>query len=79
LTLPDETEGAILSAREIETLRWSALGKSTEEIADIIGRSAETARFHLKNAVRKLGANNRVHAIALASYRHLLGDLSGLH
>jgi LuxR family transcriptional regulator len=79
LAAPEQGGGAAdLSQREIECLRWSALGKSAEEIAELIGRSAETARFHLKNAVRKLGANNRVHAIALASYRHMLGDLSGL-
>jgi DNA-binding CsgD family transcriptional regulator len=63
-----------LSDREVECLRWTALGKSSEEIGELIGRSTETVRFHLKNAIRKLNANNRIHAVAIASYLQLLGD-----
>lgn len=64
-----------LSDREMECLRWIALGRSTEETSELIGRSIETVRFHLKNAIKKLRANNRVHAVAIASHRHLLGEL----
>lgn len=63
-----------LSQRELECLRWTALGKSSEEIGELIGRSTETVRFHLKNATKKLNANNRIHAVAIASYLQLLGD-----
>ena len=63
-----------LSSRELECLRWTALGKSNEEIGELIGRSTETVRFHLKNATKKLSANNRIHAVAIASYLQLLGD-----
>lgn len=64
-----------LSQRELECLRWTALGKSSEEIGELISRSTETVRFHLKNATKKLDANNRIHAVAIASYLQLLGDL----
>ena len=57
---------ARLSPREQECLRWSAVGKTSPEIAVIIDRSVETVRLHLKNANRKLGASNRAHAIAKA-------------
>jgi DNA-binding CsgD family transcriptional regulator len=67
-----------LSQRQIECLRWAALGKTNDEIAELIGRSAETVRFHLKKSTTKLNANNRIHAIAVASYLQLLGDIGDL-
>ena len=64
-----------LSPRELEILRWTALGKTSDEIGELISRSGETARFHLKSAIRKLGANNRIHAVARAAYYGLLADI----
>jgi DNA-binding CsgD family transcriptional regulator len=61
-----------LTAREIECLSWAACGKTEEEIALIIQRSHETARFHLRNAVTKLNASNRTHAVAIACSRGLI-------
>ncbi|HEY8352633.1 MAG TPA: autoinducer binding domain-containing protein [Sphingomonadales bacterium] len=68
-------DSARLSEREIECLRWAALGKTEREIGDIIARSESTARFHLKNAMRKLHANNRTHAVAKACHYGLLGEI----
>lgn len=61
-----------LTAREIECLNWAARGKTEEEIGIIIARSRETARFHLRNAIVKLNASNRTHAVALACSRGLI-------
>lgn len=61
-----------LTAREIECLNWAACGKTEEEVALIIHRSHETARFHLRNAVTKLNASNRTHAVAIACSRGLI-------
>ena len=55
-----------LSPRETECLQWSAAGKTSPEIARIIDRSVETVRLHLKNAIHKLSANNKGHAIGKA-------------
>lgn len=55
-----------LSPREIECLGWAAHGKTEEDIALILGRSRETVHFHLNNALRKLNAGNRTHAVAIA-------------
>ncbi|ENO87283.1 helix-turn-helix transcriptional regulator [Thauera linaloolentis] len=55
-----------LSPREIECLGWAAQGKTEEDIALILGRSRETVHFHLNNALRKLDACNRTHAVAIA-------------
>jgi LuxR family transcriptional regulator, quorum-sensing system regulator CciR len=57
---------APLSEREVECLTWVALGRTDGEIATLLNRSPTTARFHVENAMRKLGARNRVQAVAIA-------------
>lgn len=56
-----------LSERELECLTWVAMGKTDADIAELIGRSPSTARFHVESAVSKLGVNNRTRAAAVAS------------
>ena len=48
-----------LSKREVECLRWAAIGKTDFEISMIMGISHATVRFHLRNAAAKLNAVNR--------------------
>lgn len=55
-----------LSSREIECLRWAAAGKSSDEIAIILGISTYTVSSYFKTATKKLGAVNRMQAIASA-------------
>ena len=55
-----------LTERERECLAWVACGKTDSEIGIIIDRSPETARFHVRNAIAKLGASSRSHAVAKA-------------
>lgn len=54
-----------LTAREKEALAWAAQGKSAWEIGEILGISQRTVEEHLASACRKLGAVNRVHAVAI--------------
>lgn len=56
-----------LSTREIEVLRWSAIGKTAEEVADILHLSESTVNFHARNTIVKLGVQNKVAAIARAT------------
>ena len=56
----------VLTPREREVLAWSAEGKSAAEIAEILGIGKRTVDGHADNAIRKLGASNRTHAVALA-------------
>ncbi|MTI43475.1 LuxR family quorum sensing-dependent transcriptional regulator [Roseibium hamelinense] len=58
--------GAVLTKRETECLKWSAAGKTSTDIADVLGISRHTADWYLKEATRKLGAANRTHAVAIA-------------
>ncbi len=55
-----------LTDREKECMRWAALGKSEWEISQILGISEHTSEKHLLNAKAKLGAANRVQAVAEA-------------
>jgi LuxR family quorum-sensing system transcriptional regulator CciR len=51
--------GPVLSKREVECLRWAAIGKTDFEISLIITRSRATVRFHMHNASNKLNSVNR--------------------
>ncbi len=55
-----------LTPREIEVLKWSAEGKTTEDIATILSVSVPTIQCHVTNACKKLDVVNRVQATARA-------------
>ena len=61
-----------LTPREAECLRLTAQGLTAKQIAHRLGRSIGTINLHLNVAIRKLGARNRVQAIARAAHYHLL-------
>lgn len=55
-----------LDTKELEALTLFANGKSAEEIAVALNVSKSMAQHYLRVAARKLGARNRVHAVAMA-------------
>ncbi len=55
-----------LTKREREVLRHLADGLTNEQIGKVLFISPETVRTHLRKAMAKLGAENRVKAVALA-------------
>ena len=55
-----------LSPREREVLTQLALGRTGAQVAQQLVLSPETVRTHIRNAMEKLGASTRTHAIALA-------------
>jgi DNA-binding response OmpR family regulator len=55
-----------LNEREIEALTWAARGKTSAEIAQIIGLSKRTVDFHIDNARAKLGTTTRIEAVVKA-------------
>lgn len=57
---------AIPSQRERQCLQWIAYGKTTWDISRILSISENTVNFHVKNAMRKLEANNRMAAVVTA-------------
>ena len=56
-----------LSKREVECLRWAAIGKTDLEISMIMSRSRATVRFHIQNASAKLDAVNRSQTVFKAA------------
>src|SRR6266481_2614146 len=63
---------AMLNDREIEVLTWVARGKTSVEIADLIGLTKRTVDFHLDNARIKLGAATRTEAAIKAAIGKLI-------
>jgi DNA-binding response OmpR family regulator len=63
---------AMLNDREIEALTWVARGKTSAQIADIIGVSKRTVDFHLDNARIKLDAATRTQAAIKAAIGKLI-------
>lgn len=61
-----------LTERELEVMRWTADGKSAQDIADILSLSKNTVDFHIKNSVHKLGAPNKTAAVTQAALLGLL-------
>lgn len=61
-----------LSPREIEILKWSAMGKTAADISKILCVAERTVGFHMKNCFIKLGVNNKIAAVLTASKEGLL-------
>jgi DNA-binding CsgD family transcriptional regulator len=61
-----------LNDREAETLTWAARGKTSAEIALILGLSKRTVDFHIDNARGKLGVATRTQAAVKAATSGLI-------
>ncbi|WP_198174209.1 helix-turn-helix transcriptional regulator [Mesorhizobium xinjiangense] len=58
--------GEALSDRERECIHWVAQGKTTDEIAVILGLTSNTVNSYLVHAMQRCGARNRAMAVAAA-------------
>jgi LuxR family quorum-sensing transcriptional regulator LasR len=63
---PDNKEVPVLTQRELECLKWSAAGKSSWEIGQILRCSEAVVNFHIGNVRRKFDVTSRRHAVAKA-------------
>jgi LuxR family transcriptional regulator, quorum-sensing system regulator BjaR1 len=64
--------GVGLTDRERDVLAWAARGKTVADTAEILTISEETVETHMRNAMRKLDANNKTHAVAKSIYLSLI-------
>lgn len=64
--------GSQLSSRELDVLKLVAQGRSNPEIARALNLAAATAKNHVNHVMRKLGADDRTHAVVMAIRRGLL-------
>lgn len=63
-TLPEVP--SMLTAREMDVLKYLALGKTREEVGLILGIALETVRTHTKSIQVKLDASNTTGAVSRA-------------
>ncbi|MCS3456714.1 LuxR family transcriptional activator of bioluminescence operon [Aeromonas sp. BIGb0405] len=64
LGLPAGVQQEVLTGRETECLSWASEGKTSGEIASILGITERTVNYHLNQVTRKTGSINRYQAIA---------------
>ena len=61
-----------LTPRELDVLNLIALGLPNKAIADRLGISDQTVKFHVAAIISKLGASNRTEVVRLAVRRGLI-------
>ncbi|MDR3428317.1 MULTISPECIES: autoinducer binding domain-containing protein [Silvimonas] len=61
-----------LTPRETEILRWTAEGKTSAEIGEILNIAERTVNFHVNSTLTKLNAANKTSAVVQAALRGLL-------
>jgi DNA-binding CsgD family transcriptional regulator len=68
----DVEQEILVSARELDCLKWTAAGKTALEASIILGISERTVRFHLNAAREKLGCVTTTQAVAKAIAQQLI-------
>lgn len=68
----DAERELLVSARELDCLKWTAAGKTAWEASVILGISERTVRFHLNAAREKLKCSNTTQAVAKAIVNQLI-------
>lgn len=53
-----------LTTRQLEVLKLISLGHSNDEIAELLNVRPNTIKFHVSEIFRRLGARNRIEAVA---------------
>jgi len=68
----DSDQEILISARELDCLKWTAAGKTASEASIILGISERTVRFHLNAAREKLDCVTTTQAVAKAIANQLI-------
>ena len=68
----DTDQEILISARELDCLKWTAAGKTALEASIILGISERTVRFHLNAAREKLDCVTTTQAVAKAIANQLI-------
>ena len=68
----DSEREILISARELDCLKWTAAGKTALEASIILGISERTVRFHLNAGREKLDCTTTTQAVAKAISNQLI-------
>jgi DNA-binding CsgD family transcriptional regulator len=68
----DASNEMLITARELDCLKWMAAGKTAWEASVILGISERTVRFHLNAAREKLNCLTTTQAVAKAVLQRLI-------
>jgi DNA-binding CsgD family transcriptional regulator len=68
----DSEADILMTAKELDCLKWTAAGKTAWEASIILGISERTVRFHLNMAREKLNCTTTTQAVAKAVANHLI-------
>jgi two-component system, NarL family, response regulator YdfI len=68
----DGNDGDLLTPREKEVLQLLAQGLPNKQIAQSIGISENTIKYHISSIYSKLGASNRTEAVRLGAHRGII-------
>ena len=68
----DGYNGDLLTPREKEVLQLLAQGLPNKQIAQRIGISENTIKYHISSIYSKLGASNRTEAVRLGAHRGII-------
>lgn len=71
MTMQDTSRS--LTMRERAVLECIGAGKNTADTARTLSVRECTVKFHVRHIMRKLGAQNRAHAVALAMGAGIIG------
>ena len=63
-----------LTLREMAVLECLRGGKNTADTANALSVRECTVKFHVRNIIRKLGAMNRTHAVAIAMAAGIIAE-----
>ncbi|MEO8401961.1 MAG: helix-turn-helix transcriptional regulator [Gammaproteobacteria bacterium] len=61
-----------LSCREVQIIRYSAVGCSAKEIARLLGLEHRTVEAYVVNIRKKLSAKNIAHAVCIAIQQNIV-------
>lgn len=61
-----------LTKRELDVVRWTAQGKTSLEIAELLSLSEHTVTAHMNNAMRKLDCVNRAQLVATTIRKRMI-------
>ena len=73
----DASNEMLITARELDCLKWMAAGKTAWEASVILGISERTVRFHLNAAREKLNCLTTTQAVARVAQTHLTVVVAG--